>query len=352
VASRSVARPGQAVWDAGEVSSPLTSVEPTATGDAALDGWLRERLTAVEDLLRASVHSRYGFVTDLARHLIDAGGKRVRPLVVLLAAAAAGGPGRDADAVVQAAVTIELTHLSTLYHDDVIDEAPLRRGAPSVNSTWGNTLAICGGDFLFARAAGITAQLGAEPTRILADTIAVLCEGEMRESVGPQADEDPVEHHLGVLAEKTGSLFGTSGRLGAMLAGGSSASADLLAAFGARYGVAFQLSDDLIDVLSDSGQSGKTPGTDLRAGVPTLPTLLAVRSGDDPRLSALLAAPVAEADVVEALTRLRASGGLAQARATLAAEVAAARSVLEPLAASPARAALERMADALVSRTR
>lgn len=327
---------------------------PAAPGlrldDPELEAAVRKGLEAVEDLLHTSVASRHAFVTEIARHLIDAGGKRVRPLLVLLAAAAGGGPDPDAHRVVQAAVTVELTHLSTLYHDDVIDEAPLRRGVASANARWGNTLAVCGGDFLFARAAGITADLGPEPTRILAATIAELCEGEMREAVGPQGDEDAVEHHLSVLKEKTGSLLATSCRLGVLLSGGSEPDAQVLAEFGMRYGVAFQLSDDLIDLLSDSAESGKTPGTDLREGVATLPVLLARRGGVGGRLGELLAGPVADADLSEALALLRAHPAMGEARAVLAQWAADASAGLAALPPSPAVEALSSLASFVVTR--
>jgi len=339
--------------DAGLVSAGPDGETPER---ADLEARLVKGLDDVEELLRASVASRYPFITEVARHLVDAGGKRVRPLVVLLAALAGGGPEPDARAVTQAAVTIELTHLSTLYHDDVIDEAVLRRGVPSVNARWGNTLAVCGGDFLFARAAGITAELGAEPTRILADTIAELCEGEMRESVGPQSGEDPVDHHLGVLREKTGSLLGTAARLGCLLSGGSRSAADTLARVGELYGVAFQLSDDLIDLADDSGRSGKTPGTDLREGVATLPVLLARRAGAVPgrgdRLGELLSGPVAEADLPAALALLRAHPALGEAREVLASWAAEAREALRSLPVTPARAALDALVADVVTRTR
>ncbi|MGF7238652.1 MAG: polyprenyl synthetase family protein, partial [Frankia sp.] len=216
--------------------------------DPDLELAVRSGLDAVETLLRSSVRSDFGFVTEASRHLVDAGGKRFRPLVVLLAAQFAdpAAPG-----VVPAAVAIELTHLSTLYHDDVMDEAPLRRGSASANARWDNTVAILTGDFLFARASEITADLGPEATRILARTIAVLCEGQIRETVGPTPDEDPIAHYLRVVKEKTASLIATSARLGAMLAGADPVTVDVLATFGELYGVAFQLSDDLIDVASE-----------------------------------------------------------------------------------------------------
>jgi heptaprenyl diphosphate synthase len=324
--------------------------------DADLEATVRKRLDEVEELLLARARSDdYAFVTETSSHLVVAGGKRFRPLVTLLAAHATAYPGGTADpdapGVVPAAVAIELTHLSTLYHDDVMDEAPLRRGAESANSRWGNTVAILTGDFLFARASEITADLGTEATRILARTIAVLCQGQIRETAGPQPGDDPVEHHLRVLREKTGSLIATSGHLGALLAGAPDRDIAVLTDYGARIGVAFQLSDDLIDVTSETDDSGKTPGTDVREGVPTLPTLLAVRDGDDARLSELLARPVAEDDVPEVLTRLRAGPGVDGARQILTAEAEGARAALRPLPDTPAKVALAWLADYVIART-
>ena len=324
--------------------------------DPELEAAVRKGLDAVEEHLLAAVRSPdYPFVTETSSHLLTAGGKRFRPLVVLLAAHAASYDGSSADpwapGVVPAAVAIELTHLSTLYHDDVMDEAPLRRGVQTANARWGNTVAILTGDFLFARASEITADLGTEATRILAQTIAVLCQGQVRETVGPQLDDDPVAHHLRVLREKTGSLIATSGRLGGLLAGAKPDDVAVLADYGDRIGVAFQISDDLIDLFSESDDSGKTPGTDLREGVPTLTTLLAQRAGGDARLCELLAAPVAEPDVAEALQRLRTHPAVDEVRAMLAAEADAARATLAPLPESSAKRALSWLTDYVVARS-
>jgi heptaprenyl diphosphate synthase len=319
--------------------------------DPDLEFAVRSGLDAVEALLRSSVRSDFGFVTEASRHLVDAGGKRFRPLVVLLAAqfADANAPG-----VVPAAVAIELTHLSTLYHDDVMDEAPLRRGSASANARWDNTVAILTGDFLFARASEITADLGSEATRILARTIAVLCEGQIRETVGPEPDEDPIAHYLRVVKEKTASLIATSARLGAMLAGADPVTVDVLATFGELYGVAFQLSDDLIDVASEHADSGKTPGTDLREGIPTLPVLYALQAGDADagRLRRLIDGGLADdGALADALGILRTHPAMGQARDDLAAWARRARECLAPLPAGPARGALESMADFVVDRT-
>ncbi len=288
------------------------------------------------------MRSNYPFVTETSRHLVDAGGKRFRPLVVLLAA---GFGDLEAKTVVPAAVAIELTHLSTLYHDDVMDEAVLRRGAISANARWTNSIAILTGDFLFARASEITADLGTDATRILAQTIAVLCEGQIRETVGPGSG-DPIAHYRQVVAEKTGSLIATSGRLGALLSGATPQVVEALTAYGDRIGVAFQLSDDLLDITSPSIESGKTPGTDLREGIRTLPVLYAEADGlrlpDDLSSDAALAA---------ALQALQASSGIARARETLVDEAEQARAQLAGLPDVPARAALDTLCDYVVTRT-
>ncbi len=310
--------------------------------DPELEASIRRGLIDVESLLRSSVQSSYPFVTETSRHLVDAGGKRFRPLVVLLAS---GFGDPQAPAIVPTAVAIELTHLSTLYHDDVMDEAVLRRGAVSANARWTNSIAILTGDFLFARASEITADLGTDATRILAQTIAVLCEGQIRETVGPGGG-DPIAHYRQVVAEKTGSLIATSGRLGALLAGASPSVVAALTAYGERIGIAFQLSDDLLDITSPSGESGKTPGTDLREGIRTLPVLLAEQEGlivpDDLSDDAVLA---------RTLEALKSSKAMGLAREELLAEAAAARAQLNDLPAVPSRAALETLCDYVVTRT-
>ncbi|WP_322759458.1 polyprenyl synthetase family protein [Frankia sp. Cr2] len=319
--------------------------------DPDLEFAVRLGLDKVERMLRDAVRSDVPFVTETSRHLVDAGGKRFRPMVVLLAAQFADP---DAEGVVPAAVAIELTHLSTLYHDDVMDEAPLRRGAASANVRWTNTIAILTGDFLFARASDITADLGPAATRILARTIATLCEGQIRETVGPVAGQDPVDHYLRVITEKTASLIAASGRLGAMLAGSDAYTADTLAAFGERFGVAFQLSDDLIDVASDEAASGKTPGTDLREGIPTLPVLYVLQEDDAAaeRLRRLMADGfAAEGALAEALDLLRGHRAMRRARAEVARWASDARDCLASLENGPARGALEALADYVIDRT-
>ncbi len=253
--------------------------------DAAFDQALADSLEEVEKGLRAAIVSDYPFVTETSRHLIDAGGKRFRPLLTILASHLGPDPA-NAD-VIKSAVVVELTHLATLYHDDVMDEAQLRRGAPSANSRWDNTVAILTGDFLFARASDILADLGPEAVRIQAQTFERLCTGQIRESVGPDDGVDPVKHHLQVLSDKTGSLIATAARFGTMMSGADEHTIETMSRFGEAIGVAFQLADDIVDITSDSDQSGKTPGTDLKEGVPTLAALIA-RTSLDPSDAALI----------------------------------------------------------------
>ena len=334
------------------------STAPTAVPAAALDAadpaltaTVRAGLEDVEARLRAVVPSRHPLLTAAAGHLVRAGGKRVRPMLVLLAAHL-GDP--LSPAVVDAAVVVELTHLATLYHDDVMDEADVRRGAPSANARWTNTIAILTGDFLFARASELTAGLGTEATAIQSRTFARLVEGQIAETAGPADGQDPVEHHLQVVADKTGSLIATSARLGALMSGASAEDVDIAARFGEVFGVAFQLSDDLIDIASESEESGKTPGTDLREGVRTLPVLLVLADDDQPsaRLRQLLTGDLTnDAALAEALRLLRAHPAMDQARDRLVAYVQEARAVASTLSSGVTRDALVGLADFVAART-
>jgi len=336
------------------VPTPTNGPLGTFVPDAALEGELRGGLAAVEEQLRAAVKSDYPFVTETSRHLVDAGGKRFRPLLVLLAAQF-GDPA--APGIVPSAVVVELTHLATLYHDDVMDEALLRRGAASANSRWSNTVAILTGDFLFARASDILADLGPEAVRIQARTFERLVIGQIRETVGARDGDDAIEHYLSVVADKTGSLIATSGRFGALLSGADEQAVDVLTRFGERIGVAFQLSDDILDVASDSEDSGKTPGTDLREGIDTLPVLHFRRAADlaapdDARLLALLDGDLGDDGVhAEALRLLRAHPAMESARAELRRWADDAREVLTPLPDVPAKDGLRALCDLVVSRT-
>ncbi len=314
---------------------------------ATLEADLSARLVAVEDLLRAEIASDYALADITARHLVEAGGKRFRPLLVLLASQF-GNP--DSPGVIPAAVVVELTHLATLYHDDVMDEADVRRGAQSANSRWGNTVAILSGDFLFARSSKILADLGPEAVRVQAQTFERLVVGQLRETVGPQAGEDPVTHHLQVLADKTGSLIAAAGRYGAMMSGVDAQTTDAIAEFGECVGVVFQISDDLLDIESEV--SGKTPGTDLREGIKTLPALLALQDETTTEeLRHLLSRPLPnDVDHLRALTLLREHPAMLAARDVLNEWADRARDLLQKLPDTQARAALNVLIDSVSDR--
>ena len=321
--------------------------------DPALAQDVKNGLEDVEARLREVVVSAHPMLTETSSHLVEAGGKRFRPLLALLAAQL-GDPA--AAGVLDAAVVVELTHLASLYHDDVMDEADVRRGAPSANTRWTNTVAILTGDYLFARASDLTAGLGTEATSLQSRTFARLVEGQIAETAGPADGQDPVEHHLQVLADKTGALIATSARLGAMMAGAPAAAVDTVTRFGEVIGLAFQLSDDLIDVRSETGESGKTPGTDLREGIRTLPVLLVLasadRSPDSERLRSLLAGDLdGDERLAEALRLLRAHPAMDEAAAHLGRCVEQARAIVGELDPGPARDALASLTDFVLARS-
>ena len=238
--------------------------------DRALLKALESGLEVVEANLQVATQHADKIAGASARHLVSAGGKRVRPTLVLLAAQL-GDPKKKE--VIDAAVVVELTHLATLYHDDVMDDAPTRRGVPTAQMIWGNSIAILTGDLLFARASQVGSHLGEESLKLQADTFERLCLGQLHETIGPSEFDDAIAHYIQVMADKTGSLISASARLGIMLSGAPREYIEPLRVYGEKVGVAFQLIDDVIDI-SEAGPSGKTPGTDLRAGVPTLPVLL------------------------------------------------------------------------------
>jgi geranylgeranyl pyrophosphate synthase len=351
---------------------------PVDFPDSALAAEVLDDLTRVEASLMQTAHPGDELFTEASRHSIAAGGKRFRALLVLLAAQF--GDPRD-PRVIQAAVAIELTHLATLFHDDVMDEAEVRRGHPSVNSRWSNSVAILTGDFLFAQASLILAGLGPEAVRIQAETFNRLVAGQLSETIGPRPGQDPLDHYMHVITEKTGSLIATSGQFGALFSGAPAEVATRIAVACEQLGVAWQLSDDVIDIASDSAQSGKTPGTDLRQGVRTLPVLYALRSTGqaadgqaaggqaaggqaaggqaagqsdaDRRLYELLA----EADLTddallaETLALLRAHPALAESRAHVLSWTQGARNEIMALPSGPAQAAFLALCDFVEKRT-
>ena len=326
----------------------------SATGipnlDPAFERELVDQLNKVEELLKLRIQGDYPLVIETSRHLVEAGGKRLRPLLALIT----GHLGKMNDNVIKAATACELTHLGTLYHDDVMDEAPLRRGVESANNRWGNSVAILTGDYLFAKTSNLLSEVGPEAVRLQAITFERLVIGQILETQGPKNGEDPLGHYLRVVADKTGSLISASARFGAMLSGASKEVIEIVTEFGEKIGVAFQLADDVIDIASDSNQSGKTPGTDLKEGIPTLVTIRVMQSNDpkDSELKALLAKPIHdEKTVAEVILKLRAHPALLESKVQLHEVANNAKKLLEVLPISPARTALENLCSAIVNRS-
>jgi len=316
-----------------------------------LEAELQEGMAKVESLLLSHIQGDYPLVEETSRHLVAAGGKRLRPLLTLLASHYGD---KNRFGVIESAVVCELTHVATLYHDDVMDEASLRRGVESANHRWGNTVAILTGDYLFAKVSALLADIGPEAVRLQSSTFERLVIGQIMETQGPQNGEEPLAHYLQVVADKTGSLIAASARFGAMVSGAPDEIKETLTVFGEMIGVAFQLADDVIDIASESHQSGKTPGTDLREGVPTLVTLNVMKStrAEDSELKSLLAAPIKdEAIVAQVLRELRIHPALEESREQLQQIARDARTALGPLPANDVTGALFSLCDAIIDRT-
>ncbi|MCA1727274.1 MAG: polyprenyl synthetase family protein [Actinobacteria bacterium] len=316
---------------------------------AALEAELRLRLDDVEEQLQKVVRSDTAFVSEAASYLLQAGGKRFRPMLLLLA----GHFGDPSDSrLVRASVAIELTHLATLYHDDVIDEADHRRGIESVNHRWDNTVAILTGDYLFARASELAAELGTEVSRMLARTIALLCDGQIREIQAAGRVDSGVEDYMEVIRRKTAALIATSCRLGAMMSDADAETTETLDGLGEALGMAFQLSDDIMDVISTEEVLGKEPGVDMKEGVYTLPVLYALADSPNSQdLRDLLSeGPPGEGDLDRALALVQSDQALAQARAAVTDQVRRAIRAAESLPQGDARDALVHLATFLAER--
>jgi geranylgeranyl pyrophosphate synthase len=317
--------------------------------DATLEADIRARLDRVEDELEKAVRADSDLLAATAKYLLAAGGKRFRPMLVLVA----GYFGDPTDPrLIPGAAAIELTHVATLYHDDVMDEAASRHGVTSVNARWDNTVAILTGDYLFARASEISADLGPDVCRLLAQTIAVLCDGQIRDVAGAGNVDKTEDAHLEIIRRKTSILIASSCRLGGMLSDATPAQLETLEAFGASLGLAFQLSDDIMDITSSQLELGKEPGTDLREGVYTIPVLHALGHGDDrDELRRILAAGPPDGELLDrALEIVRTSGGVEHAQTGVRDEVSRATELAETLPDGPARHALVQLARFLAVR--
>jgi heptaprenyl diphosphate synthase len=317
--------------------------------DPALEERIRAGLDQVESALEKAVRADYELLGEAASYVLAAGGKRFRPMLVLLS----GHFGDPTDPrLVQGAVAIELTHVATLYHDDVMDEAEFRHGVPSVNSKWDNSVAILSGDFLFAKASELSADLGAEVTRLLARTIATVCDGQIRDVTMAGSLAQTEQGYMETIRRKTAALIATSCRLGGMLSEAPPDQVDLLERFGAVIGLGFQLSDDIMDVISTEEVLGKPPGQDLRQGVYTLPVIYALQDGAGGReLAALLEEGPPDGERLDRALHLVASErSLNGAREAVAKEVRRAQKLAEELPAGAAKDALLHLAEYLAAR--
>ncbi|EAQ00289.1 putative polyprenyl diphosphate synthase [Janibacter sp. HTCC2649] len=317
---------------------------------AGLQERLTDGLARVEALIEERIDHDDPFIAEANVHLLRAGGKRFRPMLTILAAELGEGVN---DAVVTAAAAVELTHLASLYHDDVMDEADLRRGTPTANAAYGNSTAILIGDLLFGHASALVAELGAEAVRIQAETFIRLCTGQIRDDRQAPAGEDSGAYYLRVLEDKTGVLIATAARYGAMFAGCEDDVIETMRVYGERLGMAFQLADDLIDIESSAEELGKLPGMDLREGKRTLAVLhaLASTSPEDARLQELLLSDLSgDAELAEALTLLRAHPALVRARDETRAVGEQAQDALVGLPDSEAKTALLALATSVTHR--
>lgn len=320
--------------------------------DSKLEKELLASMAEVEAFLRDAIEGKYPLVIETSRHLVDAGGKRLRPLLTLIASHF-GDP--KAKGIIEAAVVCELTHLGTLYHDDVMDNAPKRRGVDTAHEIWGNNVAILTGDLLFARASQVVSKLGQKALTLQADTFERLCLGQLNETVGPAEGQDVIEHYLGVLSDKTGSLISASAELGVLFSGADQALREPVRKYGEAIGVAFQLIDDVIDIYSDGKTSGKTPGTDLRAGVPTLPVLYLRQDAKQDPASAKLVEIIDgglddDAALNQVLEQMRKHPATERAFQEAKRWADQAIAALKDLPAGPVREALKNFADAVIER--
>lgn len=318
--------------------------------DIQLEQALISDLKKVEDLMRSHIKGDYPLVVETSRHLVEAGGKRLRPLLTLLSSQFGDPTNYD---IIKAAVCCELTHLATLYHDDVMDDAALRRGVISANKKWDNAVAILTGDYLFSKVSDMLADIGPEAVKLQAKTFERLVIGQIKETQGKSEGLSQIDHYLKVVADKTGSLIATSARFGALLSGASMEIVETLTKFGEKIGIAFQIADDLLDIASTETASGKTPGTDLKEGVPTLVTLFVIADNDpaDKPLIEKLSKPISEQDLAGVIQELRSNKALKKVQDYLSNVAKEANQLLINLPNGPAKSALENLTFALVNRS-
>jgi heptaprenyl diphosphate synthase len=318
--------------------------------DKQLEASLIIDMKKVEDLMRSHIQGDYPLVVETSRHLVEAGGKRLRPLLTLISAQFGDPTNYD---IIKAAVCCELTHLATLYHDDVMDDAVLRRGVISANKKWNNAVAILTGDYLFSKVSDMLADIGPEAVKLQAKTFERLVIGQIKETQGKSEGLSQIDHYMKVVADKTGSLIATSARFGALLSGASPNVVETLTKFGEKIGVAFQVADDLLDIASNETASGKTPGTDLKEGIPTLVTLFVMAENDpaDKDLINKLNKPISDEDLPNVISELRKHKALKRVQEYLSKVATEANDLLIDLPAGSAKEALNNLTFALVNRS-
>ena len=318
--------------------------------DKQLEASLIIDMKKVEDLMRSHIQGDYPLVVETSRHLVEAGGKRLRPLLTLISAQFGDPTNYD---IIKAAVCCELTHLATLYHDDVMDDAVLRRGVISANKKWNNAVAILTGDYLFSKVSDMLADIGPEAVKLQAKTFERLVIGQIKETQGKSEGLSQIDHYMKVVADKTGSLIATSARFGALLSGASPNVVEILTKFGEKIGVAFQVADDLLDIASNETASGKTPGTDLKEGIPTLVTLFVMADNDpaDKDLINKLNKPISDEDLPNVISELRKHKALKKVQDYLSKVATEANDLLIDLPAGAAKEALNNLTFALVNRS-
>jgi heptaprenyl diphosphate synthase len=318
--------------------------------DKQLEASLIIDMKKVEDLMRSHIQGDYPLVVETSRHLVEAGGKRLRPLLTLISAQFGDPTNYD---IIKAAVCCELTHLATLYHDDVMDDAVLRRGVISANKKWNNAVAILTGDYLFSKVSDMLADIGPEAVKLQAKTFERLVIGQIKETQGKSEGLSQIDHYMKVVADKTGSLIATSARFGALLSGASPNVVETLTKFGEKLGVAFQVADDLLDIASNETASGKTPGTDLKEGIPTLVTLFVMADNDpaDKDLINKLNKPISDEDLPNVISELRKHKALKKVQDYLSKVATEANDLLIDLPAGAAKEALNNLTFALVNRS-
>ena len=317
--------------------------------DLPMMGSDRER---VERAMLDAVRTPDDYLTEIASHLISAGGKRLRPVMTIVSSLVTeASPGQATNEVIQGGIACELVHLGSLYHDDVMDESTTRRGVETVNAKWGNLQAILAGDFLLARASEIAASLGTEVAGLLARTIGQLCEGQIEELRFTYKPERTLDSYLASIEGKTASLYSTAARIGGIVAGLDREMIDTLTAYGTAYGMVFQIVDDILDVTATDEELGKPAGHDMVEGVYTLPVMHTLAAGgpDAEELRRMLGRPLSRRRQRRALAIVRSGDGVSRAVVTAREFVARAEAACDALPQTPATSALRSAAESLLA---